>query len=191
MIRNSSEPGYLSGQFLAAMPAMGDPRFERALIYICAHSEDGAMGLVVNQPLEELKFPDILEQMGIESSPACDRIIVHCGGPVEAARGFVLHSSDYQMDGTLVVNESVALSATTEILKSIAYGTGPKKCLMALGYAGWGEGQLDEEIKSNAWLNVPVDSGLLWSEDSDSKWDRALGTLGISPAALVGEAGHA
>jgi putative transcriptional regulator len=181
----------LSGQFLVAMPSMGDPRFEKSVIYMCAHSEDGAMGLIVNQPLEELNFPDILEQIGIEPSPACERIMVHCGGPVETARGFVLHSSDYQMDGTMVVDETVALSATTEILKAIAYGTGPKRCLMALGYAGWGAGQLDEEIKSNAWLSVPADSDLLWSDDCDHKWERALNILGISPAMLSGEAGHA
>ena len=191
MIRNSSEPGYLSGQFLAAMPAMGDPRFEKSVIYICAHSEDGAMGLVINQPLEELKFPDILDQMGIEPTPACDEITVHCGGPVESARGFVLHSSDYQMEGTLVVDESVALSATTDILKAIAYGTGPKQSLMALGYAGWGAGQLDEEIMNNAWLNIPGDGALLWSPQDETKWDQALGTLGISPAMLVADAGHA
>ncbi|NKB44038.1 MAG: YqgE/AlgH family protein [Alphaproteobacteria bacterium] len=191
MIRNSSEPGYLSGQFLAAMPAMGDPRFEKSVIYVCAHSEDGAMGLVINQPLEELKFPDILDQMGIEPTPACDQITVHCGGPVESARGFVLHSSDYQMDGTLVVDESIALSATTEILKAIAYGTGPKQSLMALGYAGWGAGQLDEEILNNAWLNVPGDGALLWATQDETKWDTALSTLGISPAMLVADAGHA
>ena len=191
MIRNSSDPRYLAGQFLVAMPTMGDPRFEKSVIYLCAHSEDGAMGLIVNQPLEELNFPDILEQMGIQSTPACDQITVHCGGPVESARGFVLHSSDYQMDGTMVVDETVALSATTEVLKAIAYGTGPKRCLMALGYAGWGAGQLDEEIRSNAWLSVPADGELLWSFDDDSKWDRALAILGISPAMLVGEAGHA
>ncbi len=149
------------------------------------------MGLIINQPLEELRFPDILEQMGIEPTPACEKITVHCGGPVESARGFVLHSSDYQKDGTLVVDESIALSATTEILKSIAYGTGPKKCLMALGYAGWGAGQLDEEMKNNAWLNIPSSGPLLWSDDNETKWDRALGMLGISPAMLVGDAGHA
>ena len=191
MIRNSSEPGYLSGQFLAAMPAMGDPRFEKSVIYICAHSEDGAMGLIINQPLEELNFPDILDQMGIEPTPACDQITVHCGGPVESARGFVLHSSDYQMDGTLVVDEAVALSATTEVLKAIAYGTGPKQSLMALGYAGWGAGQLDDEIMNNAWLNIPCDGTLLWSTEDDMKWDQALGTLGIRPAMLVADAGHA
>lgn len=191
MIRNSSEPGYLSGQFLVAMPGMEDPRFEKSVIYVCAHSEDGAMGLIVNKPLEELQFPDILDQIGIESTPACERITVHCGGPVESARGFVLHSSDYQRDGTLVVDETVALSATTEILKAIAYGTGPKRSLMALGYAGWGASQLDEEIKSNAWLCVPSDSELLWSYEDDAKWDGALGILGISPAMLVAEAGHA
>lgn len=191
MIRSSSDPRYFSGQFLAAMPSMGDPRFEKSVIYMCAHSEEGAMGLIVNQPLEELRFPDILDQMGIQSTPACDQITVHCGGPVESARGFVLHSSDYQMDGTMVVDEAVALSSTTEVLKAIAFGTGPKKCLMALGYASWGAGQLDEEIMKNAWLNVPADSDLLWSFDDESKWDLALNKLGISPAMLVGDAGHA
>lgn len=191
MIHKSSQPSYFSGQFLVAMPTMADPRFEKSVIYLCAHSKDGAMGLIVNQPLEELKFPDILDQIGIKSTPACDQIIVHCGGPIEKARGFVLHTADYQMAGTMVIDEAVSLSATTEVLKAIAFGAGPKKCLMTLGYAGWGAGQLDDEIISNSWLNVPADNDLLWSYDDGSKWDRALSKLGIESAMLVGDSGHA
>lgn len=183
--------GYLAGQFLVAMPIMADPRFERSVIYICAHAAEGSMGIVINQPMDNLEFPDILEQLGIQSTLACEKITVHCGGPVESARGFVLHSSDYDMDGTMSVNDDVSLSATTEVLKAMAYGTGPERSLMALGYAGWGAGQLDGEIKQNTWLTVPADTDLLFAYDARDKWDKALGKIGITSASLSGQAGSA
>ncbi|MCB2108666.1 MAG: YqgE/AlgH family protein [Rhodobacteraceae bacterium] len=189
--KSKASSDYLTGQFLVAMPAMGDPQFERTVIYLCHHAAEGAMGLIVNKPLTDLKFPDVLEQLKIEPTEPCDRILVHRGGPVDRARGFVLHSTDYDNQGTLKVNDAVALSATTEILRAIANGQGPRHSLMALGYSGWGEGQLDNEIKQNAWLNVPADEDLLFSIDVDKKWERALGKLGISPALLSGTAGHA
>ena len=184
-------PGSLAGQFLVAMPTMADPRFARTVIYLCAHTPENAMGLVINKPLQDLKFGDVLENLNIiPTTASCRGIHVHRGGPVETQRGFVLHSCDYNREGTLVLNDQVALSATTEILKSIACGAGPSANLMALGYSGWGPGQLDMEIKRNAWLNVPADPDLLFSGDFNSKWERALAKLGINAALLSPVAGH-
>lgn len=184
-------PGSMAGQFLVAMPGMSDPRFARAVIYLCAHTPENAMGLVINKPLTDLKFVDVLENLNIiPTTSTCQAIHVHRGGPVETQRGFVLHSCDYNRDGTLVLNDQFALSATTEILKSIACGAGPRANLMALGYSGWGPGQLDMEIKRNAWLNVPADPELLFSGDFNTKWDRALAKLGVDAALLSPVAGH-
>jgi putative transcriptional regulator len=182
---------YLVGQFLVAMPGMADPRFENTVIYMCHHAADGAMGIVVNRAIEDLAFTDILGQLGIKGGRSCDEIRVHRGGPVEMSRGFVLHTTDYHREGTLVVNDEVALSATTEVLRAIAFGEGPSRSLMALGYAGWGQGQLDDEIKNNVWLSVPADVELLFALDLGSKWSRALAKLGINPAMLSASAGHA
>src|SRR6266581_2906969 len=154
---------YLVGQFLVSMPGMADPRFENTVIYICHHAADGAMGLIVNRSIEDLAFRDILNQLDIKPGRSCDNIRVHRGGPVETSRGFVLHTADYRREGTLVVSDDIALSATTEVLRAIAFDEGPSRSLMALGYAGWGEGQLDEEIKNNAWLSVPADVDLLFA----------------------------
>ena len=182
---------YLSGQILLAMPGLTDPRFARTVIYMCAHSADGAMGLVLNRVLESLTFPDLLEQLGIETASVEESINIHFGGPVESGRGFVLHTPDYVQDATLVVDGEIALTATVDILKAIAGGTGPRRCLLALGYAGWGPGQLDNEIKSNGWLTVAADDELIFGPDLDSKWDRAMEKLGIDPRMLSDTAGHA
>lgn len=183
-------PGSLAGQFLVAMPNMAPP-FHRAVIYLCAHTEENAMGLVINKPLQDLKFVDVLENLNIiPTTPTCSAIHVHRGGPVETQRGFVLHSCDYAREGTLKLNDTVALSATTEILKSIACGAGPRSNLMALGYSGWGPGQLDMEIKRNAWLSVPADPEILFATDFNSKWERALAKLGVNAALLSPVAGH-
>ncbi len=182
---------YLAGQLLVAMPGMHDPRFEKTVIYMCAHNADGAMGLVVNRALESLSFPDMLEQLGIESSGSGGRINIHFGGPVESGRGFVLHSRDYLQDATMIVDHDVALTATIDILKAMAGGEGPMESLLALGYSGWGPGQLDSEIMSNGWLNVPADGDLVFGADLDGKWDRAMGKIGIDPRMLSDEAGHA
>lgn len=181
----------ITGKCLIAMPSMDDPNFARAVVYICAHTPEGAMGLVVNRAFPQLSFPDILEQLNIESTPACERIRVHFGGPVEAARGFVLHSAEYAQAATLLVNDGVALTATTDVLRAMAQGTGPRRSLMALGYAGWGSGQLDNELKENAWLVVDADEDLLFGNAIDTKWTAALGRLGIDPAMLSDAAGHA
>ena len=182
---------YRAGQLLVAMPGMRDPRFHKTVIYMCAHNADGAMGLVVNRALESLTFPDMLEQLGIDVSGAGERINVHFGGPVESGRGFVLHSQDYCQEATMVVDQDLALTATVDILKAIAFGTGPRQILLALGYAGWGPGQLDTEIISNGWLSVDADNELVFGPNLDEKWEQAMGKIGIDPRMLSGEAGHA
>ena len=186
-----SGSGYLTGQLLIAMPQMNDPRFERTVIYICAHTADGAMGLVVNREIEALTFPDLLKQLNIDAEVVDDKIQVLFGGPVETGRGFVLHSSDYVQNATMLVDKRVGLTATMEVLKDIASGNGPRLNILALGYAGWGPGQLDAEIHANGWLSVPADDGLLFDHDLDNKWERALAKIGIDFSMLSGEAGHA
>ncbi len=183
--------GYLTGQLLVAMPQMEDPRFVRSVIYLCAHSADGAMGLVVNKLMDNISFPDLLDQLDLAGSDTPQGIKVHFGGPVETGRGFVLHSAEYVQDATLVIDETVALTATIDILKAIAAGQGPTHSLLALGYAGWGPGQLDDEIQRNGWLSVPADSGLVFGTGLDDRWERAIGKLGIDASMLSGTAGRA
>jgi len=191
MSQDNESTGYLTGQLLVAMPQMQDPRFMRTVIYMCAHSTDGAVGLVVNKLVDNASFPDLLEQLNIQTGPVENEIFVHFGGPVETGRGFVLHSSDYVQDATLVIDENVGLTATVDILKSIAEGNGPDRSLLALGYAGWGAGQLDEEIQANGWLTVAPDVPLVFDGDLDGKWERAMDKMGIDFSKLSGEAGHA
>lgn len=186
-----SEGGYLTGQLLVAMPQMRDPRFARSVIYMCAHNADGAMGLVVNRRVGAITFDDLLQQLSIGPNRRNDEIRVHFGGPVEQGRGFVLHSAEYQQAGTLQVDDQVALTATLDILKELAAGGGPRRSLLALGYAGWGPGQLDAEIQANGWLSVAADEELIFDDDLDQKWQRAIGKIGIDFSMLSGEAGHA
>ncbi len=191
MSGNSLDDSYLVGQLLVAMPGMQDERFAKTVIYMCAHNAEGAMGLVVNRTLDALSFPDLLEQLDIDTSTAMENVDVHFGGPVETGRGFVLHSPDYLQEGTMVVADGVALTATVEILRAIASGNGPQRHLLALGYAGWGPGQLDSEIKANGWLNVGADDGLVFDTNLNTKWNRAMGKLGVDPSMLSESAGHA
>jgi len=182
---------YLDGQLLIAMPGMGDPRFERTVIYLCAHSAEGAMGLVVNKLVDHITFPGLLEQLNIDSGPRSERIQVHFGGPVEESRGFVLHSADYHQENSMPVNEDYALTASVDVLKAIASGDGPEKSMLALGYAGWGAGQLDDEIQANGWLHVKSSDELVFGRDQENKWQRAVAMLGIDLALLSTTAGHA
>src|SRR3982751_3548735 len=190
--------GYLDGQMLIAMPAMRDERFARSLIYICAHSSEGAMGIVVNQPAENIKFPDLLVQLDvipakdlIELPPQAD-VKVLKGGPVETGRGFVLHSADFFIeDATLRIDDGICLTATVDILKAIAKGAGPKHAILALGYAGWAPGQLETEIQDNGWLHCDPDPELIFGGDVEEKYQRALRKIGIDPGMLSTEAGHA
>ena len=191
MTIETSDTPYLAGHLLVAMPGMPDPRFAKAVIFMCAHSADGAMGLVINQSIEDITFPDLLEQLGIPSGADTPPITIQFGGPVEQGRGFVLHSADYHNDATMVVDDGVALTATLDILKDIAKGQGPRQTLLALGYAGWGPGQLDQEILENGWLSVRADPDLVFEATLGSKWMRALGKLGIDLSLLSEDAGHA
>ena len=182
----------LAGQLLVAMPQMLDQRFARSVIYLCAHSEDaGAMGLVVNKLLNSLTLGELFSQLDISPSRIVDTRPVHFGGPVEAGRGFVLHTSDYNEEATLVVDGNIAVTATLEILRAIAKGQGPRHSLFALGYAGWAPGQLDAEIQANGWLSVAADDDIVFASDHDGKWRRALAKLGIDLSMLSTDAGHA
>lgn len=185
------EAGYLTGQLLIAMPNMRDPRFEKSVIYMCVHNADGAMGLVVNKQIDSLSFPQLLEQLEIETQESPPGIRIHFGGPVESGRGFVLHSADYGQSGTISVDDSFALTATIDILRDIARQRGPENSILALGYAGWGPGQLDGELQQNAWLNVTADESLIFGPDVESTWDRAVAKIGIDPRLLSADAGHA
>jgi putative transcriptional regulator len=196
----ASSGGYLDGQLLLAMPTMSDPRFHKAVIYMCAHSADGAMGIVVNQRAPNITFPKLLEQLDILPGGAdqesiripVEKMAVHTGGPVETGRGFVLHTTDYfAADSTLSIDDSIALTATIDILRAIATGSGPTRSLLALGYAGWAPGQLEREIQSNGWLICPSDTDIIFDAAIESKYERAMAKLGIHPSFLVSEAGHA
>lgn len=190
METGTHDPAYLSGQLLIAMPSMTDPRFTKTVIYLCAHNSEGAMGLVINKQIDELTFPDLLEQLEIDQTPK-DRIDILFGGPVEQARGFVLHSAEYIQEATMRVNDKVGLTATIDILRDIAEGHGPKDKILALGYAGWGPGQLDTEIKENGWLHVEADEQLIFGGELAEKWEAAIQKIGIDPRMLSDEAGHA
>jgi len=188
----------LDGQLLIAMPSMSDKRFARSVIYVCAHSVEGAMGLIINRRADHIEFSELLGQLDFPDDTDDDQLpqmadmAVHIGGPVEGGRGFVLHSPDYFADdSTLCVNDAVSLTATIDILKAIATGEGPDQALMALGYAGWAPGQLEAEIKANGWLHCPGDPKLVFDIDLDQKYAQALGTLGVDPSHLVNDAGHA
>ncbi len=190
MVEADAHESPFVGQLLVAMPGMPDPRFAKTLIYVCAHNPEGAMGLVINRALETLNLGGLLAQLGIDAGGVSDQP-VYFGGPVETGRGFVLHSCDYEHDGTLVVTETVALTATVDILRAIAAGAGPRRHLLALGYAGWGPGQLDNEIRANGWLHVDADDALVFDDEVDAKWDRAMAKIGIDPRMLSDHAGHA
>jgi putative transcriptional regulator len=191
--------GYLDGQMLIAMPGLQDGPFARSLVYLCAHREDGAMGIIVNHTAPAVRFSELLVQLGIVNEsdsivlPArAEAIKVLRGGPVETGRGFVLHSSDFFIDNsTLPISENICLTATLDILRAIAKGDGPERAVLALGYAGWSSGQLESEIRANGWLHCPADPGLVFDNDYASKYDRALAKIGASIALLSSEAGRA
>jgi putative transcriptional regulator len=187
---NAASERYLAGHLLVAMPNMRDPRFERTVIYMCVHNAEGAMGLVINKAVGSLSFQQLLRQLGIPKDAAADRR-VHFGGPVEMGRGFVLHTDEYEQESTVKVRAGYAVTATIDILKAIADGGGPEKALLALGYAGWAPGQLDGEIQANGWLHAPADVEIVFDDELDTKWMRAISKIGVDLALLSGEAGHA
>jgi putative transcriptional regulator len=182
---------YFEGQILLAMPSMGDPRFERSVIYMCAHNDEGAMGLVINKALNSIDFRELLGQLDIPVGERMRDLAVHFGGPVENQRGFVLHSGDYRHDETLMINDDVGLTATLDILRDLARGDGPERAILALGYAGWGAGQLDSEIQENAWLSVPFSDELMFEIGDKQKWEHAFNSIGVDLSVLSGTAGRA
>jgi putative transcriptional regulator len=196
---NSPKESYLDGQLLIAMPVMGDPRFERSVIYMCAHSSEGAMGIMVNRPAGSIDFPELLTQLNIikkaeqiKLPESAESMKVLSGGPVDTGRGFVLHSSDFYLaNATLPIDEKICLTATVDILKAIAKGAGPKHAILALGYAGWAPGQLEDEIQHNGWLHCDADPDLIFGDDVEEKYQRALRKIGIDLGMLSNEAGHA
>lgn len=199
IISGSTEAESLEGQMLIAMPTIGDQRFSRSLIYLCAHSADGAMGIIVNRRSRSLKFMELLVQLevigeddAIRLPPRLGEVQVLRGGPVEKGRGFVLHSPDYHASSaTLAIDRDISLTATVDILRAMAQGEGPRRAVLALGYAGWAGGQLEQEIQQNGWLTCAADESLVFDHDHASKYDRALRKLGVDPASLVSDAGHA
>ena len=197
MTKETSFPS-LHGKFLIAMPGMGDSRFDRAVIFLCAHSEEGAMGFIVNQKLEAPSIPDFFTQLEIITEDEVSGIpealkldTLHVGGPVEPGRGFVLHTPEFSSEATLKVSDAVCLTATLEMLRSIAMDRGPERSLIALGYAGWSAGQLEQEILANGWLTSDADASIIFDPDNDKKYDRALRLIGVDSKSLSSDSGHA
>ena len=192
--RMAQQPAFLSGKLLLAMPGMADPRFERAVIALCVHDENGAVGIGIGHKRAGISFRQLLRQLDLDPGDAPD-CAVHHGGPVEPGRGFVLHSTDWGGQDTLHVNgdkgELFAMTGTIDILRAIANGSGPKHAILALRYAGWAPGQLETEIQSNGWLHCDADSELIFGQDVEDKYARALRKIGIDPGMLSNEAGHA
>lgn len=196
-IRDNGERGFLDGQFLIAMPGLSDGNFTRTVIYVCAHSSAGAMGFIINRS-QPVSFTELLQHVKIVSEteaimlPAgVNDFPVLSGGPVENGRGFVLHSDDYVSESTIPVSDEVSLTATLDVVRAIYDGRGPRRATMLLGYAGWGPGQLEAEIGNNAWLNCPATDSLIFDRSLEAKYERALATMGVSPALLSPQAGHA
>lgn len=197
---NTSGPGpFLEGKCLVAMPSLQDVHFNRSVVYVCAHSEEGAMGIIVNHPAPGVNLVDLLLQLKVIDSSDAPRLAetvgeqrVLSGGPVDASRGFVLHSADYRADdATMRIDESVSMTATLDVLRAIAQGDGPRKAVLALGYAGWSPGQLEQEILANSWMICPADSILLFDPEHEQKYEHALGVIGVDLRFLADEAGHA
>lgn len=187
------EGEFLSGQMLIAMPGIGDPRFERAVVLICAHDEGHAMGIAVNRPVEGLTVPDLLGRLDVASTIAIPPDLVLMGGPVDRERGFVIHTDDYSSgENSLAISEGVALTATREVLEAMAgHLRPPRRSLLALGYSGWGPGQLEREIRENVWLICDADEALIFDGDHEQKWSKALAKIGVDARLLTGAAGRA
>lgn len=192
---DAHKEGYLAGKLLLAMPAMGDPRFHRSVIYMCTHDAQGAMGLVINHAIPGMGFKEILKELPIESEieidPSALSVPVMLGGPVDAGRGFLLHSNDFKDDQTIVVDDAFSVTATLDAIRAVVKGQGPNEKLFVLGYAGWSAGQLDEEIQNNTWLVAEPDAELIFNAPDAEKWQQAVSGLGFDPAMLSGDAGRA
>lgn len=185
-----TETGYLTGHLLVAMPHMEDPRFARSVVFLCAHSAEGAMGIVVNKVMDNMSFTELLHQLKIETGEQKGQA-VHYGGPVESGQGFILHSADYRHDSSLVVGSRYALTTTIDILRDMVDGRGPRHSIFALGYAGWAPGQLDDEIQANGWLHLPADDAAVFTLEPEAKWQYCMRRIGVDSGRLTTESGHA
>jgi len=183
--------GYLTGQFLLAMPYLSDPRYEKVIIYICGHDSNGAMGLVINKRLGDLTLKGLLEYLNLPQESIKRELPIYFGGPVDTERGFILHSDDFSHPGTVSLTNHISLTATVDVLQAIASGGGPKDCLLAMGYVGWGPGQLDSELHSNRWIQEESDPEILFHVPIEKKWEAAIAKLGVSPEAFSEEFGQA
>lgn len=183
--------GYVTGRFLVAMPHMQDPRFERAVIYMCGHDANGAMGIMINKSLGDLTLKGLLEYINLPIDSIKRDLPIYLGGPVDTGRGFVLHSDEFAHASTVPLSDHVALTATVDVLQSVAKGEGPKDCLLAMGYVGWGAGQLDHELHGSEWLQTESDYEILFHVPIETKWNRAIEKLGVSPEFLSGDLGQA
>lgn len=189
---NTDDSTNLTGKILIALPGMDDPRFEKSVVYLCSHSSDETMGLIVNKPAPGVDLDHLLKTLKIEGEQASSDIRVQFGGPVEQARGFVLHSNDYSTkDGTLTVDADFSMTANTEVLEAIAQGAGPKDAILMLGYSGWGPGQLENEIAMNGWLVADASPDVVFRPENPAKWTSALKTLGVDPLVLSATGGRA
>jgi putative transcriptional regulator len=187
-----SSDSFLAGKLLIAMPGMQDPRFERSVIFMCAHSAQGAMGLIVNKPVEGLDFCELLQRYHLNGGPETPKVPILFGGPVEINRGFFLHSTDYaDADNTHPVTTEISLTASVGILKAISEGHGPRKRLLALGYAGWDEGQIESEIRDNGWIHCDADIDLIFTPHYETVWQKAIAKLGVDLSGLTGSSGRA
>lgn len=187
----SAHQRWLSGKLLLSMPQMSDPRFNKAVIFLCAHDPGGAMGIVINQEMSHLPLSFLLDQLSLKTNDDFEDFPVLQGGPVETSRGLLLHSSDVLKQDSIRIEDSYAVTGTLEALQDIVNGTGPADKLFALGYAGWGPGQLEDELSANAWLIVDSDPDIVFRTPVSSKWDKALNKLGIDPAFLTATSGNA
>ena len=181
----------LTGQLLISMPSLEDERFFKTVIYMCAHSKDGAMGIIINKKIDYDLYPDLLEQLGIDKPLGNKKLFIRYGGPMESGRGFVLHSDEIIRQETLTINKGIALTSTSEFFEDLANGKGPKNSILALGYAGWSAGQIENEIISNSWMTLSTDANFLFDEEVNNKWLKAYNLLGIDPNKLSNNSGTA
>ena len=188
----SAEKGYLTGKLLVATPFLFDSRFFHSVIYICGHDANGAIGLVINRLLPSISFEELLRQIDVLEFPqSIPDVSIYYGGPIEMGRGFVLHTNDYQSNSTVPIDDSISITATLDIIKAIAQGNGPDKSLLALGYTGWISGQLEQEIMDNSWLSIDPSTSLIFDMPIDEKWRGSMASIGVDPAILSMESGHA
>ena len=181
----------LTGKLLLSMPSLDDERFYKTVIYICAHSSEGTMGIIINKKIDYDLYPDLLEQLGIDKPLGSKKLYIRYGGPVESGRGFVLHSDEVIQKETITIEKGVALTSTSEFFEDLSNGKGPKNSILALGYAGWGPGQIEKEIFANSWMTLSTDSTFLFDEEVTNKWVKAYGLLGVDPNKLSQYSGRA